>query len=917
MICETNYGTMKKLLFALFILIPVISAYSQSANLKETFLEAESYFLFEEYNEALPLYLKINRENPDNDNINYKIGVCFLNDPYQKDKSIRYLEKASQNINPDYKENNFKERTAPPEAFFYLGNAYLVNNDIEKALKNYKHFRDILDEKIYDTELVENQITICETASKLMNIPVDFDAETLSENINSQFTDMNPIMSGDGKRLVWVSKRRFYDATMFSEKVDGEWQPPRMILPELGVDRDVYPTCLNYDGTIMIIYRSDDFIGNLYQSELVDGQWTNMHKLGDNINTKYWESHACMTKDENTLYFTSNRKGGFGGLDIYKSEKQEDGSWGEPVNLGETINTRYNEETPFITENGELLYFSSYGHFNMGGYDIFYSRKNEYGQWDIPVNMGYPINSTDDDLFFFPVNNGNNAFFSMYNEGEGQGLHDLYYLDVYSDDNPRMYTVTGYLSAEDDKLTESDNVRVYLLKQLTGDTIDNTLPDFELRKFTLQAPQGKYNLVVKSDPYKDVVTPLEITKESDKEGIQLENELALETKPYIPKLFTGEESKIEAEETTFNVTSGEPVKIRLKLEKDALLIADVYVNSIPAESDTFMINKKRFTYEMVPQAGLNTIELTLVEENGDQSKKTILVYADEPEVVEPGEIITEEIASEEIVSEEIAALNIQDSIDRRIQQINNRLSEYADGNLKSTLDTLNISKLGLNSTKELIDYLQAAAEENGYTEEDIDKAIANAVSGGDLEILHDLMLQNAEGPLKEYLEKLDLEAEGLTTPEQYMKHLREAVETGGFTNDDIDMALARAMDQVNNDAELLRLEMLKNADSPFKELLETLDLKALNIQSREDLIQYLLEHSDELGMNKEELTRTLIELLGEFYLEEHVPGFEKESTGSSDGLAIGGGLLAIGIGAIIFFIFWKRKRKKKEQEDRT
>ena len=486
----------------------------------------------------MPLYLKIHRADPDNDNINYKIGVCFLNDPYQKDKSIRYLEDASKNINPKYKENNFKEKTAPIEAFFYLGNAYLVNNNLDKALENYNHFKEILDERIYDLELVEEQIKICNTAKKLMKIPVDFDVHTLPPLVNTRFTDKNPIVSGNGQRLVFVSEQRFYDATFFAEKVDGVWQPPRNIIPELGVDGDVYPTYLSYDGTFMIIYRNDDFVGNLYQSEYVDGRWTAMEKIGDNINTKYWESHGSLSKDGNTLYFTSNRKGGYGGLDIYTSEKQENGTWGEPVNLGETINSRYNEETPFITENGEMLYFSSYGHYNMGGYDVFYSKKISDGNWDTPVNLGYPINTTDNDLFFHPVNNGANGYFSMLGDVT-QGLHDIYYLDVYSDNNPRMYMITGYLDAESGKLSEKDEVGVYLISSTTGDTVDRTLPDYNLGNFSVQAPQGIYDLLVRSNTFKDAVYPIEITSETDKAGITLDDKLVLEEKPYVPRVLTG------------------------------------------------------------------------------------------------------------------------------------------------------------------------------------------------------------------------------------------------------------------------------------------------------------------------------------------------------------------------------------------
>ena len=237
-----------------------------------------------------------------------KSGVCLLNDPYQKDRSIRYLKQASKNINPKYKENNFRERTAPPEAFFHLGNAYLVNDSIDKAKENYLHFRDILDEKVYDVELVEEQIRICDRGSYLKTMPVDYDYHNLGESINTRFADINPIVSGNGDRLIYVSKMQFYDATFFSEKIDGEWQPPRNIIPELGVDGDVYPTSLSWDGNTMIIYRNDDFVGNLYVSSYENGRWTALKKLGNNINTKYWESHGSLSKDGKTLYFHKQQK---------------------------------------------------------------------------------------------------------------------------------------------------------------------------------------------------------------------------------------------------------------------------------------------------------------------------------------------------------------------------------------------------------------------------------------------------------------------------------------------------------------------------------------------------------------------------------------------------------------------------------
>jgi len=541
---------MRRVLYSsllIFILFPS-PVFAQRDTVRATFLDAESWFLFEDYSEALPLYQSLLEQDPDNDNLRYRIGVCLLNDPYQKDKAIRYLLDACENINPDYKEGSSKERTAPPDALYYLANAYQVNELLDRAIESYEKFLEIMDRDVYDEELVLARISSCKNAKRLKTMPVDIDLTLLDTLINTRYADIDPVVSGDGTKMAYVTRLPFYDGTFYSEKTEKGWSEPQLITQLLGFDADIYPVALSWEGTEMILYYDDDYIGNLYYSRLVDGLWTPATKMGENISTKYWESNACFSKDGKTLYFTSNRKGTNGGLDIYRSEIQPDGSWGVPVNLGTTINTRYNEDCPYISDDGQTLYFSSYGHYNMGGYDIFYSRKNRDGTWAEPVNMGYPINTTDNDLFFQPVNNGNGAYYALYSP-VGIGRHDIYYMNIYSADNPRLYTITGNLNTADGG-TGASPLAVYVIDPNSGETILYTTPSRD-GEFSFQVKQGIYTLHFRGEGYEEVITPLQVTSGSGKKGIRLEENIELKPVEKAADLYEGEESRVQLKEPRY------------------------------------------------------------------------------------------------------------------------------------------------------------------------------------------------------------------------------------------------------------------------------------------------------------------------------------------------------------------------------
>ena len=426
-------------IFIFLILFVMISpVYSQEREARALFQDAESWFYYEEYAEALPLYDSLLREDPNNHNLQYKLGVCLFNDPYQQKRALSFLESAARGMRNDYKENSYLERRAPPETIYYLANAYLANEMLDLARETFEAFLIIMDREVYNEELVRAQLRACETAARMMQEPVPMILQPLDTAINTPYPEIRPVISGDGSTMAFVRKLPFYDAAYICHQTETGWSRPRLITQELGFDADVYPTGLSHDGTEMILYSDDNRTGNLYQSSLVDGTWTRAVKMGAPISTKFWESEGCLSGDGRTLYFTSNREGGFGGLDIYKSERTENGDWGEPVNLGPVINSPFNEEAPWISSDGRTLCFISFGHEKMGGYDIFISHMNNDGTWSNPSNPGYPINTTRDDLYFVPLPGGSGALYSIWKQ-DGQGGHDLYLLNL--DEEATIFTV--------------------------------------------------------------------------------------------------------------------------------------------------------------------------------------------------------------------------------------------------------------------------------------------------------------------------------------------------------------------------------------------------------------------------------------------------------------------------------------------
>ena len=599
----------------------------ESYELEEIFLDADSWFFYEDYEEALPLFLRVLEADSLNYNVMYKIGFCYLHIPGQKAKSISYLEKAINKTTLNYRDNIYTEKSAPVDAIFYLGNAYLVNNRIDEAIDAYTGFQNTItrtkklaNKDIYDTEYLSRQFDACRNALQMQYEPVNFIARNLGSPINTRFNEFNAVVSGDGLTLVFTTSLKFYDAIFYSKKENDQWSYPINLMGQLGVDDKSATTGLSFDGTELYIYRHDDFDGNIYVSYLKNGIWSKIKKLGENINTKYWESHASLSPDSKKLYFVSNRDGGYGDLDIYESDRINDSTWGEAKNMGAIINSRWNENTPFLTPDGKKLFFSSEGHKGMGGYDIYYSTLNNE-EWSEPVNIGYPINTTDDDIFFAPNENGSFAYCSQFSK-KGYGGQDIYkfqLLDILKHDG---LLIEGVKTLDNENDRNRKDFSINIINNANKDTIAILKPDSDNLNYQYLTPLGKNHLVYESllnekngDQY--YISKAYVIKEIFLSPTKVEEivEIATDTLPEI----------ILEKNKYLTKTNKDNIRIKLSLQKGNKLFVNTFYKGNLINTEEFDINKVDFIYEYKPLVGESKIQFKLVDKNNNVKYEEVLI----------------------------------------------------------------------------------------------------------------------------------------------------------------------------------------------------------------------------------------------------------------------------------------------------
>ncbi|MCF8345601.1 MAG: hypothetical protein K9G38_00205, partial [Bacteroidales bacterium] len=370
---------------------------------RDLFRDAEAHFINKDYHSALDVYLQLLQIDSLNSNIHFLTGFCQMKMGSPPEVTIRHFEKAVLSINEYYREGSHFETSAPPLAFFLLGKSYLRNYEFDKAIKAFNSYKNMLDKLSFaEIEYTNMFINSSELAREMVQDPRRVEFIPLSHTRVEGKSVSHPVVSGDGSVMVMrITGSEGTQTAMLLEK-DTVWSDPVIIDDQLDMSGSYHPSSLSWDGKELYLVSTSGFTPDIYTSVYDGASWSEAKSIGSPINTGYSETHASISADNQTLYFTSDRKNGWGGMDIYMSERNERGRWSKPENLGAEVNTYYQEETPFILGNDSILYFSSEGHETMGGFDVFTAKKDKDGTFSDVRNLGFPISTPGDDLFYNP-----------------------------------------------------------------------------------------------------------------------------------------------------------------------------------------------------------------------------------------------------------------------------------------------------------------------------------------------------------------------------------------------------------------------------------------------------------------------------------------------------------------------------------
>ena len=475
--------------------------------------KADQYFFDENYKSALGEYLILLEEEPEDLKYNFNTGLCYLNSDFEQIKAIPFFEKVV-----------FYDEEAST-VYYLMGKAYQVDHQFDRAIDMFNKFIEFHDMgSEFSVEEAQIEIEYCENAYELMKFPKDCTFENLGGHLNSAYPDYFPFVTIDERFIAYTSKRDDGSVLMpngtyasniyFSEVKDGEYQDG---VPMPGATNDPAESevivGMSGEGDQILLMKGQEGIsGDIFSADFHDGILDNMKPLDQKVNSKYREIAASYSLDGNSIYFVSDRPDGYGGTDIWIINKLPNGKWGVPFNAGPDVNSERDEDFPNLSPDGEFLYFSSKGHFSMGGYDIFKSKWNiDSLRFVNPRNLGYPINSVDDDMNFRISRSGRYGYMSALRE-DGYGDYDIYRVTINEVESEYSVLRGEITSLESQFDVLSAEITVTFLNN--GELFGIYTPNPNSLRYVIILPPGEFEIFVDSPGFEPVSFEVKILGKS-------------------------------------------------------------------------------------------------------------------------------------------------------------------------------------------------------------------------------------------------------------------------------------------------------------------------------------------------------------------------------------------------------------------
>lgn len=499
------------ILFLVFavVLTGVSDLHAQRGKKKKAPLKmAKKHLQYEEYEEAIPFVQELLNRDDQNAYYNFWMGKCLYL-TYKKNKALRFMDKVNE-INPD----------VDPDFHYLYGLTLHYNDRLDEAISEYRKDQSQFEADDARYKVLANRISQASYAkqfqkrkdSKLVKI------NNMGESINTEFSEHSPVISADNTLLMYTARRpdsrganpekHYYDEDIYIAKKQGDsWSTGENIGTPVNSKGHDATISLTADAKTMYLYRHKK-AGGLYRTDFDEAgeKWKEPRSVERPVNSKYYEASICQSADSSMLFFSSDRPGGYGGLDIYMVQR-EGKDWGEPENLGPRINTPFNEDAPFIHPDGITLYFSSDGGSSIGGYDIFVTEYDSTSNaWLESLNMGAPVNTADDEIYFVISSDGLTGYFASGREG-GFGEKDIYEARFpYFRYPKRFYAMEIAGMIQDVNSMDTVPSSIKLIDQTTGEVVDEMETNDGSRRYSFTVePERSYSLQVAADGYDSVI----------------------------------------------------------------------------------------------------------------------------------------------------------------------------------------------------------------------------------------------------------------------------------------------------------------------------------------------------------------------------------------------------------------------------